>query len=66
MRVAARMAEEPSMNETVLLPEQVAEVLKVCPTTVIRMAKRGDLRAVKIGRRWRITQSAVDEFLAGA
>jgi excisionase family DNA binding protein len=43
--------------------EAVAEALHVGRATVYRLIQRGDLRAVKIGRQYRIPQAALDEYL---
>jgi excisionase family DNA binding protein len=45
--------------------EEVAEVLKVHPRTVNRMLERGQLRGVKAGRLWRISQEALEAYLRG-
>jgi excisionase family DNA binding protein len=44
------------------LPE-VAERLKVSRRTVYRWIKNGDLNAYQFGREYRITESALKEFL---
>jgi len=43
----------------------VAEVLKVNPRTVNRMLERGELRGVKAGRLWRMSQEALNAYLRG-
>jgi excisionase family DNA binding protein len=42
-----------------LTVEEVSEILRVHPVTVIKMARRGDLPAVRIGRTWRIPAAAI-------
>jgi excisionase family DNA binding protein len=49
--------------EELLLPAEVARILRVTVRTVERYCKRGKLRAVKLGRLWRIPRSSLDEFL---
>lgn len=39
----------------------VAHYVGCCLDTVYRAIKRGDLRAVRMGRRWRIRRDWVDE-----
>jgi excisionase family DNA binding protein len=52
------------MNETYLTPAQVAERLQVPVTTVVRYwIGSGRLQAMRAGRTWRISESALQEFL---
>lgn len=44
--------------------EQVAALLQVHWQSVLNYIKRGDLGAVKIGRGYRISPSALDTFLS--
>ena len=46
-----------------LTPEEVAEVLRIGRTTVYALMKRGDLRAVHIGRSCRISQAELDRYV---
>jgi excisionase family DNA binding protein len=41
----------------------VANILNVTESDVIQSLESGDLRGRKIGSTWRITRSAMDEFL---
>jgi len=50
------------LNE-LLLPAEVARILRVTLRTVERYCKQGKLRAVKVGRLWRIPRSSLEEFL---
>lgn len=43
--------------------KDVATRLRVNPRTVLRMAERGDLPAIKVASRWRFRRSALDEYL---
>ncbi len=43
---------------------EIAEKMKVSEKTVVRQIKQGKLAAMKIGRLWRITDEAFDEFMA--
>ena len=45
---------------------EVAGWQRVEPRTVTRWIVTGKLRAYKVGNRWRITESAVTEFVAAA
>ncbi len=44
-------------------PQEVAEILKVPRKTVYFWLQQGKLKGLKAGDLWRITQSALDEFL---
>jgi excisionase family DNA binding protein len=46
-----------------LLPAEVARILRVTVRTVERYCAQGKLRAVKVGRLWRIPRSSLEEFL---
>ena len=43
--------------------EEVAERLRVSPAQVRAMIRRGELPAVKIGSRWRMTSAALEAHL---
>ena len=45
--------------------EEVAEILKVNPRTINRMLERGEMKGVKVGRLWRISQGALEAYLRG-
>jgi excisionase family DNA binding protein len=49
--------------EELLLPAEVAKILRVTVRTVQRHCAQGKLRAVKVGRLWRIPRSSLEEFL---
>jgi excisionase family DNA binding protein len=49
--------------DTLLSTEEVAEYLGVGQATVYRWCREGNLPAVKIGRRWRVRRSALEEFV---
>jgi excisionase family DNA binding protein len=51
------------MEEGLLDVDTVAEHLGVGPVTVWRWCREGVLPCAKIGRKWRIRRSAVDEFV---
>ena len=45
--------------------EEVAEYLRVHPSTVYRLVRQGSLPAVKIGKQWRVDREALEEWLRG-
>ena len=51
------------MDEKLLTPVEVAEMLQVKKNTVYEMIKRGDLKATKMGKQFRITEKDVYEYL---
>ena len=51
--------------EKILTAEEVAEYLKVNIRTVYKLLESGELRGRKIGRIWRISESAVNDFVQG-
>lgn len=48
-----------------LTPKEVAGILRVSPRTVQRWVKEGKLRAVRVGKLWRIPREALEEFIYG-
>ena len=46
-----------------LTPAQVAQVLGVAESDVMSSLEAGDLKGKKIGTQWRVTRTAVDQFL---
>jgi len=57
-----------SRGESVLTLGEFAEILRLSRETVVNLIKAGRIRAVRTGvssGRWRISQSAVDDFLRG-
>ena len=52
------------MNEEAMLTiTEVARYLQVVPLTVYRAIDRGDLRAVKVGRVWRIRREDLQAYV---
>lgn len=43
---------------------EVADALRVSTMTVYRLIKAGDLRAVRVGKSYRLTEDDVDRYLA--
>jgi excisionase family DNA binding protein len=44
-------------------PEEIAERLKINVRTVNRWIASGKLRAIRVGRLWRVPDSAIREFV---
>ncbi len=55
------------MTSKLLTPDAVAERLAVSPATVRIWLRKGILKGVKVGggKLWRISESAIDEFIKG-
>ena len=51
------------IEDELLDVQDVATRLRVNPRTVLRMADRGDLKAIKVARRWRFRRSDLDKYL---
>jgi excisionase family DNA binding protein len=51
------------MQDRILTPEQVAELLQLHPFTILSYIKDGRLQAARLGRVYRIRESAVNAFL---
>lgn len=52
-----------AMNDPILTAEDAAKILRVHPFTVLKLIKKGQLKASKIGRVYRIRESSIDDFL---
>ncbi len=44
----------------ILTSQEVADMLKIDEQTVVRLAQRGELPAIKIARRWRFSTAALE------
>lgn len=51
------------MDEQFLSPIEVAEILQVKKNTVYEMIKRGDLKATKMGKQFRIARNDLYEYM---
>lgn len=49
---------------TYLKTAEVAVILRETRANVSRRCKRGEIEATRVGRNWRISQAALDAFLA--
>ena len=47
-----------------LTVQEVAQLLRVSSMTVYRLIKAGDLRAVRVGKSYRLSEDDVDRYLA--
>ena len=52
-----------SPRPRLLTPNEVAEQLRVSTMTVYRLIKSGDLRAVRVGKAYRLLEDDVDAYL---
>ena len=52
-------------GDPILTPKQVAELMQVNLRTVYNLINRQELTAKKVGRVWRIYESAVHEYMQG-
>ncbi len=51
------------MVDNVYTTEQVAKMLQLHHLTVLKYIKAGKLKAIKLGRVYRVTESALNSFL---
>lgn len=51
------------MNDPIYTVEHAAKLLHLHPFTVLKLIKSGRLKASKIGRVYRIRESAIEDFL---
>ena len=60
------MRDAKSERASILTLENVAEYLRVHPSTIYRLLKRKQLPAFKIGRDWRFNVESIDRWRADA
>jgi len=48
----------------ILTVDEVARLFKLTRVTIYRMAKAGDIPALKMGRVWRFPESAIEAWLS--
>ena len=63
MHLDGRLTMAITSDSPVLKPNEAAEYLKLHVMTVYRLANARLLPAVRIGRSWRISKPALDEFM---
>ena len=49
--------------DVVITPEEAADMLGCGMNTICRILKEGKLKAMRIGRHWKIPKRAVQEFI---
>lgn len=54
---------EHQLTDRLLDAEQVADWLSVTPAWVHEMARNGEMPAMKLGRYWRFSRQAIEEWL---
>ena len=50
-------------KEQLLTVDQLASFLQVCPETVRRYVRSGDIKAVKLGRALRFSREQIEDFI---
>lgn len=50
-------------HEKLLTTEEAADLLRIHPYTLTRMARDGEIKACKVARSWRFTHEELDAFL---
>ena len=53
----------PVPERRVLNLEEVAELLRVHPSTIYRLLNKGGLPAFKVGSDWRFNQESIEQWL---
>lgn len=53
-----------SKIEKVYTLEEISDLIKITRRTLYDYVKTGKLKAVKIGRTWRVTEKQLEEFLS--
>lgn len=48
-----------------LTAEDAAEYLQISLKTALKLLRSGEIPAVKVGRQWRMSRQALEDFLAG-
>jgi excisionase family DNA binding protein len=52
-----------SMNNEILTVQEVANYLRIDIRTVYRLAKKGDIPCIKIGRQWRFNRNDIKDLV---
>ena len=53
-------------REELMTASEVAEVLRIRPDSVTRKINRGEIPAVKVGKRWMVRRETLEAMLASA
>lgn len=59
----AKMTVPKSSKNQVLTALELAKYLRIHPTTVYKLAKRGELPAFKVGGDWRFNRTSIEKWL---
>jgi excisionase family DNA binding protein len=59
-----RAAAESAAPPTLMTLQEVADYLRVTPSTIHRMLKRDEIPAFRIGRHWRFNLEEIDNWCA--
>jgi excisionase family DNA binding protein len=57
------MKVDKSPKSQVLTALELAEFLRIHPTTVYKLAKKGELPAFKVGGDWRFNRASIEKWL---
>jgi len=52
------------LDEELLTTAEVAKILRVSDKTVLRIIEAGQLPAVRVGKRWRVSRADLQEYLS--
>jgi excisionase family DNA binding protein len=55
--------ESPSLLEVLLTSKEASQILKIHPKVLERMAKRGEVPALKVGKFWRYRATTLDAWI---
>lgn len=57
---------EQEKNKDIMTVQEVAEYLRLNEMTIYRLARAGEIPALKIGRNWRFKKELIDEWFRQA
>ncbi len=60
-RPPSRYADPP---ERLIDSEEAADIIGIHPKTLQKMARRGEIRAIHVGKLWRFRASVIEEWIA--
>jgi excisionase family DNA binding protein len=58
------MTDRPTPRPNFLTVQEVADQMRVSAMTVYRLVHAGELRAIRVGRSYRVPEDGLDEYLA--
>ena len=61
---SARYDQRPSLADPLLDSIQASAILLIHPKTLQRMARRGQMPAVRVGKLWRFRRTDIDHWIA--